>query len=347
MRFQKRQHAFIAALSLAVSGGCDHSGPTQVASPPILAPQSSSVEWSSWSEPVNLGAPVNSPGLDQTPTLSKDGLHLYFGSNRPGGFGGNDLWVARRACRSCPWQTPVNLGPVVNSPLNEAGPDLSDDGRLLFFTSNRTGGLGLNDIYVSHRVRAYEHRNYHDDSMDNSIDVGLGWQAPVNLGPDVNTAAAEVLPDYFEHGGRYETLYFGRGPATNLMQDIYSAPVTRDGGTVGPAELVPELSTPFYEADTSVRRDAREVFFFSDRRGESVGYEIWTSTRKSVRDPWSAPVNPGGPLNSVSGIELSPSISFDGRTLVFISNRPGGVGGQDIWMSTRTHSDDDHQHRYH
>src|SRR6266850_7937126 len=79
---------------------------------------------SEWSEPVHLDAPVNSPCQDQTPTLSKDELALYFTSTRRGGLGNDtpdgcqdsfDLWVARRTSRDSPWETPVNLGPPVNT----------------------------------------------------------------------------------------------------------------------------------------------------------------------------------------------------------------------------------------
>ena len=54
--------------------------------------------FSSWSDPANLGATINTTFNEQGPTLSKDGLILYFGSDRPGGSGGFDIWVSRRAC---------------------------------------------------------------------------------------------------------------------------------------------------------------------------------------------------------------------------------------------------------
>ena len=87
--------------------------------------------WSEWSQPVHFDAPVNSACQDQTPTLSKDELALYFTSTRRGGLGVDtpdgcqdsfDLWVARRSSRDGPWETAVNLGPRVNTPLNDAGP---------------------------------------------------------------------------------------------------------------------------------------------------------------------------------------------------------------------------------
>src|SRR6476619_1863388 len=72
---------------------------------------------SAWSEPVNLGSLVNSPFVDFTPEISQDGLTLYFGSDRPGSLSpAPDLWVSHRQSPNSPWETPLNLGEVVNSP---------------------------------------------------------------------------------------------------------------------------------------------------------------------------------------------------------------------------------------
>jgi hypothetical protein len=57
-----------------------------------------------WSEPVNLGPPINTDAAEASATFSRNGLSLYFTSNRPGGLGGNDIWVSQRACADCPWE---------------------------------------------------------------------------------------------------------------------------------------------------------------------------------------------------------------------------------------------------
>ena len=277
---------------------------------------------STWSQPVHLGPPINTPSADQSPALSPDGLSLYFASDRPGTLGGVDLWVSRRASHHSPWGTPVNLGSGINSSSIESGPNLSPDGHLLFFQSNRPGGQGSNDVYVSRRA---------------DTDDDLGWGPPVNLGPDVNTAAAEIAPWYQQRDADGPTLYFGRGPS-NVFTDIYSAPITRDGHTRGPATLVAELSTSdFNDGRMTVRADGREIVFFSDRPGGLGGTDLWSSTRRSVHDPWSPPVNLGAPLNTPDN-ELLPFLSRDGRTLFFTSTRPGG--NFDIWMSIRTLPED-------
>jgi OOP family OmpA-OmpF porin len=98
--------------------------------------------------------------------------------------------------------------------------------------------------------------------------------------------------------------------------------------------LVPELSSPANDQKPSLRFDGLEMFFQSDRPG-SVGIDLWVSTRERVIDPWSTPVNLGATVNSTSA-DQGAYISADGQTLFFTSNRPGGFGGFDLYVTTRT-----------
>lgn len=286
---------------------------------------------SDWSEPVNLGPVINSPANEQNATLSPNELSLYFSSNRADGLGLLDMWVAHRECTNgvdpaCAWQAPANLGSVINTTGADFAPNLSLDGHLLFFASTR--GVGSNiDIYVSHR----------DDTNDD-----FAWESPVALGPGVNTADGDQAPMYrqsAEDGSA--NFYFNRGVLASNGTDIYVASVTRDGDTRGPAELVTELSLPnVNDAAVTVRTDGRELMFYSNRPGGLGFTDLWVSTRSNSHEPWSPPENPGAPLNSAFS-EVTPNISADGRTLIFGSNRPGGVGGNDLYMSTRTSSGKD------
>ena len=101
---------------------------------------------------------LNSPQADQRPAVRFDGLEVIFFSTRTGstpgptGVPGSDLWVATRKSVNDIWETPVNLGPTVNTPSNEINPYISPDGQTLFFASNR-GECGGNDLYMTTRTQ--------------------------------------------------------------------------------------------------------------------------------------------------------------------------------------------------
>jgi Tol biopolymer transport system component len=104
-----------------------------------------------WGPPVAVDE-LNAAGANTArPNVSQDGRVIVFDSNREGGFGGPDIWAASRANVNQPWSEPVNLGPNVNTSLAEVRPWLSTDGKRLYFGSNREGGEGNLDLYVSTR----------------------------------------------------------------------------------------------------------------------------------------------------------------------------------------------------
>src|SRR5713101_268746 len=149
-------------------------------------------QFSPWSAPVNLDnlkdcpAVVNSTSPDTNdthPAISQDGLSLYFASTRGTDpvTGNYRLWFTTRSSLDSCWGTPMYLGDVANDTelvngvqaINFA-PNLTPDGRWLYFHSNRPGGCGGADLYVSRRE-------------DTSKDVGLGgWENPINLDPGCN-----------------------------------------------------------------------------------------------------------------------------------------------------------------
>src|SRR5207237_8896544 len=89
--------------------------------------------YSDWSAPVNLGPVINSSFSDRHPAISKHGLSLYFTSDRPGGYGADDIWVSHRATVDSPWGPPLNAGPNINTGGTEYSPTFSRDGHWLFF----------------------------------------------------------------------------------------------------------------------------------------------------------------------------------------------------------------------
>jgi len=137
-----------------------------------------------WGDPVNLGPPINTSSGDLTPWITQDGLELYFSSDRPGGYGAVDIWVATRTSRNDAWNDPVNLGPLVNATAGDYYPCLSPDGLLLFFSDYdnpsfgfRPGGHGQSDMWMTRRKSTAD-----------------PWEPPVNLGPDMNTNSFDCEP---------------------------------------------------------------------------------------------------------------------------------------------------------
>jgi Tol biopolymer transport system component len=285
-------------------------------------PSAQAQKYSDWSAPVNLGPVINSASSDQGPAMSKDGLTLYFHSNRPGGLGGFDMYVSKRASVDDPWGPPMNLGPTVNTTFDEGNPAFSRDGQMLFFQSIRPGGLGGIDLWVSYR----EHT--HDD---------FDWQPAVNLGAGVNSTSDDNAPSYFENDElNVVQLYFvSSRPGGFGGQDIYLSNQMLDG-SFGPAALVPALSSPSTDSRPSIRHDGLEIFFQSNRPGSfGTALDLWVATRESALDDWSGLVNLGSTINTTS-IENNANLSSDRLTLFFSSDRPGGFGGLDLYMSTRT-----------
>lgn len=280
-----------------------------------VQPLTQSLELTEWSEPVNFGPRVNSAFAEQSPILSNDGLSLYFASNRPGGFGANDIWVSQRPSTDAPWGIPRNLGEIVNTASTDFGPQLSRNGHQLYFVSGRPGGYGGQDLWVSWRA------NTHDD---------FAWETPVNLGPVINTVADEGTPSI--QGNEF---YFARsrGGITGPPFDIYVS--TMRGDTFEPAQLVTELNSPTDSRVPKVRFDGREIFFTSDRPGGVGSYDIWRSTRQGNGQTWSPPENLGPVINS-SRFDIALALSEDGTTLFFSSDRPGGFGSYDLYYATRS-----------
>ncbi len=120
-----------------------------------------------WQPPIHLSA-LNSKFNDRMPSLPHQGDILYFSSDRPGGYGGYDIWFSSMDTKGR-WQTPRNAGPYVNSAAHESAPSISPDGKLLFFSSDRAGGLGHYDLYFSRAAK------------------GGGWGEARNLGRPFNS----------------------------------------------------------------------------------------------------------------------------------------------------------------
>ena len=134
-----------------------------------------------WGQPVRLPEPISSPHRELYPSQSKNGEVIFF-SNRPGGYGGSDLYSA--ALKSDGFGPPRNLGPNVNTEAGESDACISPSGDFVVFTSSRDGGFGRGDLYITFKE---------DDGT---------WGPAENLGPAINTEYTEFCPS-ISGDGRY------------------------------------------------------------------------------------------------------------------------------------------------
>jgi hypothetical protein len=264
---------------------------------------------------------VNSSSRDFKPSITADGLSLYFISNRPGGIGGFDIWVATRETTDENWGEPVNLGSTINTPDNEWGVSISSDGLSLYYDIKQPGASGaIDDLVVATRKTT-------DDD----------WGNPVSLGPTVNSSADDCYACISADGLE---LYFSSprsGGYGNYDLWVTTRETTEDDWGQ-PVNLGPTINSSGYEIDPSISADGRVLFFTigMNNCGSRCGYggtEIWMTKRGTKDDPWGEPVNLGPTINS-SAFEDYSNVSADGSTLFFRYSQSGRYSGCDIWQAS-------------
>jgi hypothetical protein len=273
--------------------------------------------FSDWSKPGPV-AGLNTSFQDVPNGISRDGLSLYFQRTNPGT--GEDLYVVHRPDLESNWGVPIKLPETINSTFTDRAAFVSSDGHWLFFSSDRPGGIGGNDLYLSRRTHV------HDDG---------DWEPAVNLSA-VNSVGFESGPTLFEDEETDSTqLYFNSAPfpgGTQAVADIYRS-------TFGPNGFeapipVTELNSPVQEGRPYLRRDGREIYMQSNRSGL---LSIWVSTRSSTTEPWSPPevaVSPANMGDATVVAITTPVLSWDNSTLFVGVIRPG-VDMGDIYVATR------------
>lgn len=265
--------------------------------------------------PTNLGPTVNSPALDGTPSVTADGLSLFFNSQRSGGYGHYDIWVSTRQTTADPWGEPVNLGPTINTSSLDGNTVISPDGLTLYFTSDRPGGHGDWDIYVTTRAS-----------------ISDPWSIPTNSGPPFSSSASDHGISITEDG---LSAFFGTDrPGGFGNGDLYmSTRETPDDPWGEPVNLGALVNSPSFDGGAMVSPDGLSLCFFSNRPGGYGGFDAWVTTRATTDDEWSAPVNLG-PVINTSTFDGAATLSADCSTLYFMSGRPGGAGKHDLWKAS-------------
>lgn len=210
-----------------------------------------------WTIPQSLSQNINSSLNEGTCTISADGRRLIFTScvGRQS-YGSCDLYESIKTGEE--WSVPKNLGPLVNSAEWESQPSLSADGRTLYFVSDRKGGLGRRDIWVS------------------ELDDNGNWTRARNLGAPINTVADEVSP--FIHVNN-RTLYFAsNGHAGFGGFDIFFSEKTAAGWSV-PVNLGKPLNNHEDQFSLYVTPDGlRGYYSHEETTPQGVRGRIYTFT---------------------------------------------------------------------
>ena len=286
-----------ALLFSACGGGGDGAAPT--------TPAVTSADITYTSATV-LSSNVNHvTAIDAAPEISSDYLELYFHSDRSGNF---DIYVATRTDVSQAWGVATAVAEL-NTASNDVAPALSSDGLTMIFASNRAGGQGGNDLYVSTRAM-----------------LNAAWSTPANIG-GLNTAAAEAGPSLSDDG---LSLYFHSDAAGGFGNtDIYvSTRASLAANWGAPVNLGTNVNSVDFDLAPDIASDGLSLYFHTTRTGGPGGaHDIWRSTRASTSDPWQAAQAVAAPVNSMVS-DLAPSLSDDWQSIYYASDTGGN---RDIW----------------
>lgn len=278
----------------------------------------SAKEFTGWGAPVKADllpgshADVNTPSVDGCPIVSPYDGSLYMASNRPGGAGELDIWIAPKSGDG--WGAPVNAGPTINTAAQEFCPSPARGNR--FYFVRRISSTDT-DIYVVKKLPK-------------------GWGTPERLpkGPGlVNSTAEEWSPSAFEAPDGREFLYFSSTRSGGIHRIFYTVDLGVAQMATGDANSIDAAA---HDARPNVRHDGLEMVWDSTRGATSSPPDVWSSMRSSVDSPWGTAqrLTAGvGQINSAQG-ESRPSLSWDGTMLLFGSTRPG-EGATDIYVSRR------------
>ena len=203
-----------------------------------------------WSEPANIGKPVNTIYWESQPSISADGKTLFFVSSRPGGYGGTDIWIAKMD-EDGKWGEPINAGDVLNTAGDETTPFIHFDGKTLYFASNGRPNMGGFDIYMSRLTADGE------------------WDTPVNIGYPINTHNDEMGLVIESNGYR---AYYASTATRGRQKDLFWFELHEE---VRP-EKVSYLKGKVFDYDT--RRSIRARYELTNlSTGEQIASSFTTS----------------------------------------------------------------------
>ena len=214
----------------------------------------STFENGQWSQAQPVGPPLNTPKNEGAQTISADGnLMIFTGCNREDGYGSCDLYYSKK--EGDHWTKPQNMGKPINSAAMETQPSISANGKTIYFASNRPGGKGGLDIWIS------------------TLSANGFWNEPVNLGDSINTSFDDQSP--FIHPDN-QTLYFSsKGWPGFGRYDLFVSRRIDEGHWTKPKNLGYPINTHFNEEGIIVNAQGNKAYYSSNRLGQN-GRDIFT-----------------------------------------------------------------------
>jgi outer membrane protein OmpA-like peptidoglycan-associated protein/tetratricopeptide (TPR) repeat protein len=208
-----------------------------------------------WRKAKPLNGNINTNFNEGAQSISQDGQWLIFtGCNFPEGYGSCDLYISYLTADG--WSAAENLGSKINTEAWESTPSLSPDKKDLYFSSNRAGGYGGSDIYVSHLLASGQ------------------WSEPENLGPVINTINDESCP--FIHTDN-QTLYFtSKGHPGYGGYDLYMTKKAANRTWSKPLNLGYPINTINDEGNLVISSDGGTAYYSSDRSDSRGGLDIYS-----------------------------------------------------------------------
>lgn len=208
-----------------------------------------------WQAGVDLGEPINTQDNEGAQSISADGrILVYTVCNRQSDLGSCDLYISE--LKKGKWTTPKNMGYPINTRAWESQPSLSADGRTLYFTSSRGGGIGSRDIWVTYRKKNGQ------------------WLKPINLGETINTKKGDESPFIHADG---QTLYFrSKGRIGMGGADLYFSKRQTDGTWGTPENLGYPINTSANEGSLIVSLDGATGYFASDKSDSKGATDLYS-----------------------------------------------------------------------
>lgn len=258
-----------------------------------------------------LLANVNSTGSDENPRLSTDELTMYFTSDRAGGLGAADVYVAKRGTPSGAFNAPTQVASLSSNQADESA-FVTSSGLTAYVGSARNRVDGVADIYAATRANAL---------------ADFGPVAGVAL---INSGEDDVNPFM---NAQNSIMYFASSRPNYANYDLYYATLT--AGAFDAPLPITELNTTSDEASPVIDATGLTLYFVSNRSG-SAAHDVWMATRANTTTTFGAASNTGdvAALNSAQD-DVPGWLSSDGCRMYLTSSR-GGTGGSDLWLAERS-----------